>query len=76
VFELILRREHKPASQLVYIGDDPSKDFRGLRPLGVHTIRVRTGRHATVAVPADEDAELTVPDINGVPALVAELEAA
>jgi putative hydrolase of the HAD superfamily len=76
VFELMLRRERKPASELVYIGDDPSKDFRGLRPLGVHTIRVRTGRQATVAVPADEDAELTMPDISGVPAVVAELEAA
>jgi putative hydrolase of the HAD superfamily len=76
VFELMLRRERQPASELVYIGDDPSKDFRGLRPLGIHTIRVSTGRHRAVAVSAAEDAELTLPDITEVPAAVAELEAA
>jgi putative hydrolase of the HAD superfamily len=76
VFELMMRRERSPASGIVYVGDDPSKDFRGLRPLGVHTIRVLTGRHAVVAVPGAEDAEVTIPDIGGVPAVVSELEAA
>ena len=75
VFELLLRRERCAPGDLVYIGDDPSKDFRGLRPLGVRTIRVSTGRHAPVVVPAGEDAERTVEGIAGVPAVIAEMEA-
>jgi putative hydrolase of the HAD superfamily len=75
VFELMMRRERCEPSDIVYVGDDPSKDFRNLRPLGVHTIRVTTGRHARVAVPATEDAERTVASVGAVPAVVAELEA-
>lgn len=74
VFELMMRRERCRAEDIVYVGDDPSKDFRGIRPLGVHTIRVGTGRHATAVVPADEDAERRVASIAEVPAVVEELE--
>ena len=74
VFELLMRRERCRADDIVYVGDDPSKDFVGLRPLGVHTIRVRTGRHSGVVVPPDEDAERTIDSIAEVPAIVAELE--
>ncbi len=76
VFELMMRRERCTAGEIVYVGDDPSKDFRGIRPLGIHTIRVTTGRHAAVRVPGDEDAERTVASIAAVPAIVEELEAA
>jgi putative hydrolase of the HAD superfamily len=75
VFELMMRRERCAAADVVYVGDDPSKDFRNLRPLGVHTIRVRTGRHAGVVVPPEEDAERTVASLAAVPAIVSELEA-
>jgi putative hydrolase of the HAD superfamily len=75
VFELMMRRERCGPADVVYVGDDPSKDFRNLRPLGVHTIRVRTGRHARVEVPPDEDAERTVASLGAVPAIVSELEA-
>lgn len=76
VFELMMRRERCAPGEVVYVGDDPSKDFRSLRPLGVHTIRVTTGRHAGVVVAPDEDAERTVDGIGAVPGVVAELEAA
>jgi putative hydrolase of the HAD superfamily len=76
VFELMIERERCAPGDVVYIGDDPTKDFRNLRPLGVHTVRVKTGRLAGVVVPADEDAERTVATIAAVPAIVAELEAA
>jgi len=29
---------------MVYVADDPNKDFYRLNPLGVKTIRVQTGR--------------------------------
>lgn len=75
VFELMLRRERRAPGELLYVGDDPAKDFRNLRPLGIHTLRVLTGRHSAVRIPAAHDAERTVADIAAVPGVVAELEA-
>ncbi|MGH2912604.1 MAG: HAD family hydrolase [Solirubrobacteraceae bacterium] len=74
VFELMMRRERCRPRDVVYIGDDPTKDFRALRPLGVRTVRVRTGRHSGVEVPASEDAELAVESILEVPNVISEME--
>jgi putative hydrolase of the HAD superfamily len=74
VFELMIRRECCRPEDLVYVGDDPSKDFRGLRPLGVRTIRVRTGRHSEVVVPASQDAEYTMSSLAGIPDAVLRME--
>lgn len=60
VFKLITARERCTPAEVVYIADDPRKDFRGIRPLGFHTIRVRTGRHADAVAPDAEDAEHAV----------------
>ncbi len=45
VFELMLRREGVDPSELVYVGDNPAKDFVGVRRLGGQTVRVLTGTH-------------------------------
>lgn len=74
VFELMMRRERCSPEDVVYVGDDPRKDFRGIRPLGIHTIRVATGHQATVVVAPDEDAELTVAGMTEVPDAVSALE--
>jgi putative hydrolase of the HAD superfamily len=74
VFELMMRRERSKPEDVLYVGDDPSKDFRALRPLGVRTVRVRTGRHSNVSVPAMDDAECTVAGIADVPDVVMRLE--
>ena len=75
VFELMMRRERCGPDDIVYVGDDPSKDFRGIRPLGLHTVRVLTGRHAAVIVPPEQDAARTVASVTAVPGVVRELEA-
>ncbi len=67
VFELIRKREGAAPRDVVYIGDDPSKDFRGIRPLGYRTIRVRTGRCANVEVARRHDAEREVATLAAVP---------
>jgi putative hydrolase of the HAD superfamily len=74
VFELMLRREGAEPSQLVYVGDDPAKDFVGVRRLGGRTIRVRTGRHSAVAArDAGHEADLEVASFAQVPAAVERL---
>lgn len=70
VFEQIARREGRPPSQVVYVGDDPRKDFHGIRPLGFRTIRVLTGSHAGLRVPAARDAEVRVRSLAQAPGLV------
>lgn len=65
VFELIRRREGGvPASDSVYIGDNPYKDFSGIRPLGFRTIRLRQGSYRNVEVPENQDAEVSIDQIS------------
>jgi len=43
-FSLIKKLEKCNWNQMVYVADDPNKDFVNLNPLGVETVRVLTGR--------------------------------
>jgi len=63
VFDLMLKRTRSAASDLIYVGDNPTKDFVGVRQLGGHTIRVRTGGHADVVARPGFDADITVSSI-------------
>lgn len=56
-FESVLKRLGVPASQAVYVGDNPAKDFRGARGAGMESIRVRMpgGLHNALAPADDED---------------------
>ncbi len=56
----------------MYIGDDPEKDFRGIRPLGFRTIRLRRGAHAEREVEPGLDAECETWDLREVPAILDE----
>lgn len=54
-FDRIRRAERCEWSDMVYVGDNPGKDFVGLNPLGVLTVRVLTGAYRdVVAVEAGE----------------------
>ncbi|MFC7668489.1 HAD family hydrolase [Hymenobacter humi] len=46
VFELICRREGVTAGQVIYVGDNPRKDFVGIKPLGFRTVRILRGNYA------------------------------
>lgn len=45
-FLKICQREDLQPKQVVYIADNPRKDFCGIKPLGFHTIRIKKGRYA------------------------------
>jgi putative hydrolase of the HAD superfamily len=59
-FELIRRREKCLWEDMVYIGDNPEKDFVNLNPLGVKTIRVNTGVYRNVKAKPGYDAAKTL----------------
>jgi|688.fasta_scaffold187805_2 putative hydrolase of the HAD superfamily len=62
-FDKIRTIEVATWQDLVYVGDDPTKDFVNLKPLGVKTVRVMTGRHAKIEVPSELEAEIRIPSL-------------
>jgi putative hydrolase of the HAD superfamily len=74
-FQKIQAIEHQPPERIVYVGDNPSKDFVGIRPLGFRTVRVLTGPHAALEARSGYDAELTITSLNDLtPSLLKRLE--
>jgi len=47
-FLKICKMEKVEPEKVVYIGDNPNKDFVGIKPLGFKTIRVLTGQYKNV----------------------------
>lgn len=45
-FLRIAEREKANPSEVVYIGDNPAKDFVGIKPLGFKTVQILRGPHA------------------------------
>jgi putative hydrolase of the HAD superfamily len=64
-FERIRAAEHSNWEEMIYIGDNPAKDFVNLNRVGMHTIRVLTGAHRTVEASAGYDARHRIQDLDG-----------
>ena len=57
VFELICRREHVAPGEVIYVGDNPRKDFVGIKPLGFRTVRILRGNYAHLEADAAHEAD-------------------
>ena len=66
-FELLCRRTGADWSELVYIGDNPAKDFVSLNRMGACTVRVHTGQHAAVEAPPSWDASIHLSSLGELP---------
>ena len=60
VFELICRRERVTPNQVIYVGDNPRKDFVGIKPLGFRTVRILRGNYAHLEADAAHEAHLSI----------------
>ena len=58
---------------LVYVGDNPHKDFVGVRSLGSATIRIHTGSFKDDADAADHDGDYHINEISELPSLIIQL---
>lgn len=56
-FSKICANESVPPNQVVYIADNPRKDFVGIKPPSFRTVRVLTGQHRLLAMPEEYEAE-------------------
>ena len=59
-FQRIAALERAAAREIVYVADNPRKDFVGIRPLGFRTIRVLTGPFGRQRAHAGFDAEVAI----------------
>ena len=63
-FEKICKRERVKSSEVVFIGDNPSKDFIKLKPLGFLTIRLLQGSHKTVKLTKKYEANIQIKSLD------------
>lgn len=59
-FEKIRSKEKCQYREMVYIADNPVKDFVNIRKLGIHTVRVLTGSYKQHQAMEGYDAEMTI----------------
>lgn len=71
-FEIIRRTERCEWSDMVYVGDNPTKDFVNLNRVGAMTVRVRTGSHATVMALPGYEARAKISDLDSLPVILDE----
>lgn len=72
-FEKIRNLEKCSWSEMVYVADNPKKDFVNLNPLGVHTIRVLTGDYKDMIVDPDFDAQYKISDMSHLKEIILEI---
>jgi putative hydrolase of the HAD superfamily len=68
-FEKIKQAEQCKWHEMVYIGDNPAKDFVNLNKLGMLTVRVLTGVHSKVNAKPNFDARFTINNLDELPTL-------
>lgn len=66
-FEKIKKAENCEWRDMVYIGDNPAKDFVNLNKLGMKTIRIRTGVHRDVIATPGYDAHIHINTLTELP---------
>lgn len=59
-FERIIKGEKNDWDKLVYVGDDPKKDFVNLNALGAVTVRIMRGRYSNVDVGEAFDGKIKI----------------
>jgi|SRR6476469_7056752 len=77
VFELICQRENVAPTEVLYVGDNVSKDFVGIKPLGFKTVRIMRGNYAHLEADTAYEADRRIHSLDELTVeLVAELFAA
>jgi putative hydrolase of the HAD superfamily len=66
-FYRIREMEQCEWNEMVYIGDNPAKDFVNLNPLGITTVRVKTGMYRNVIAEPGYDAQISIENIGLLP---------
>ena len=65
-FKKISQLEKTPPKDIIYIGDDPQKDFVNIKKLGYKTIRILQGRCKDIKMSKKYEADITITSLNEV----------
>ncbi len=63
-FFQIARMEKTTPENIVYVADNPQKDFAGIKPYGFKTIRVLTGQHKDVIKSVEYEADTQIKNLD------------
>jgi len=63
-FNRIAQMEKTPPGNIVYIADNPQKDFINIKKLGFKTIRIRQGMFAGLALDPEHEAHVTIDSLD------------
>ena len=63
-FSQISKIEKVDPDRIVYIGDNPNKDFVGIKPLGFQTVRILRGSHAHVRKSREYEADIEIASLD------------
>lgn len=69
-FERIRALEGCAWADMVYVADNPAKDFVNLNRKGMPTVRVLTGQHSAVPAKPGFEARHRIPDLDALPAVL------
>lgn len=64
IFNKICERENTTANQVIYIGDNPNKDFVGIKKLGFRTVRIMRGSFSLIEKELDYEADHRISSLN------------
>ncbi|QNK58378.1 HAD family hydrolase [Paenibacillus sp. PAMC21692] len=70
-FHQIAKRENVRPQEIVYIGDNPNKDFVGIKPYGYQTVRILRGAFKDVRMSEAYNAEFEINTLNELLPLIA-----
>ena len=73
-FEAVCEAFGVATAEAAYVGDRPSLDFPQANRLGMYTVRVETGRYATVDATADERPDAKIGTLEALPELLDDLD--
>lgn len=73
-FVKIAKIEKAKPQDIAYVGDNPKKDFIGIKPLGFKTIRILRGEHKDVRLSLEHDAHNEITSLDELPEKLKELE--
>jgi putative hydrolase of the HAD superfamily len=69
-FNLIRQAEGCEWENMIYVGDNPHKDFVNLKSLGALTVRVKTGPYRNLSVPESHDAQISIENLEALPLIL------
>lgn len=58
--DLIAKKEKVKPGELIFVGDNPEKDFVGIKPLGYQTVRILRGAYKNLTKPIEYEAETVI----------------